>query len=647
MSFSSFSQIAGGSEARRATFPVAFTAVTITDTFWAPRLQAMREQTLPFIYQQMKKAGYFDAFRDEWKRSADRLPYLAWESDLSKWLEAVSYSLAVHPDPSLDALADEVIAFLVSFQQPDGYLNIWFTRIEPEKRWTNLRDWHELYCAGHLIEAAVAHFQATGKRNLFESACRYADLICRVFGPHEGQRHGYGGHPEIELALVKLYDATGEERYLRQSLYFVEERGQRRPEGHYFDIEARARGEDPADFWAKTYEYNQSHAPLREQREVVGHAVRAMYLYSAAVDLAKRLGDDTLFQSCEHLWHHLCSTRLYVTGGIGSSAHNEGLTEDYDLPNREAYAETCAAIGLVFWNHRMLQYDADSRYADVLERALYNGVLSGIALDDRAFFYVNPLKSKGNHHRQPWYVCACCPPNLARLFLSLGHYIYSMSETDILIHLYIQSTVTLRVGNEQVRLRQEGNYPWDGTVKLTLELEKATAFGLNLRLPAWTPGARLSINGEEVSLAESAYRGYAHVRRLWQPGDTVVLVFDMPVERIYAHPDIRADEGSIALQRGPLIYCLEGADNPVPLHRLRLPADAGVGFESHFAVSLPGGMVALRGDAMVLETGDWSGQLYRATPPAHRSYRFTAIPYYAWDNRQPGEMCIWLRSGVS
>ncbi len=640
MSLSTSSQVAR----RRGTSPVEHTAVTIDDTFWAPRLQTVREHTLPFIYEQIKQAGYFEAYKGAWKQSNVRIPFVFYESDISKWLEAVSYSLATHPDPALDALADEVIAFMASFQQPDGYLNIWFTQVEPERRWTNLRDWHELYCAGHLIEAAVAHFRATAKRNLLDVVCRYADYIASVFGAEEGKTHGYCGHEEIELALVKLYQATSEERYLRLSHYFIEERGQRRAEGHYFDVEARKRGEDPAQFWARTYEYNQSHAPVREQHEVVGHAVRAMYFYSALVDLAKQLDDDTLFQVCERFWNHLCSTRLYVTGGIGSSANNEGFTSDYDLPNVKAYAETCAAIGLVFWNHRMLQYDADGRYADVLERALYNGILSSIALDGQSFFYENPLESDGTHHRQPWYRCACCPPNIARLFMSLGQYIYGVNTTDVLVHLYIQSTATMQIGEERVVLRQESNYPWDGAIKLRLELEQAAEFGLNLRIPAWSRDVQLSVNGMDIAVEQTAYPGYAHIRRRWQPGDVVILTLNMPVERVYAHPDIRADAGCVALQRGPLVYCLEAADNPVPLHRIRLLENTT--FESHFDTTLPGGVIVIRGEAAVLETEDWVGMLYRSTPAAHRPYTFTAIPYYAWDNRQPGEMCVWLRSGI-
>ncbi len=357
---------------------IIHSATRFEGAFWGPRLQALREQTLPAIYQQMQQDGHFTLFPKEWRANKHPTPYVFWESDTYKWIEAASYSLATHPDAQLEALVDEAITFLLALQQPDGYLNHWFTQVEPERRWTNLRDYHELYCAGHLIEAAVAHFQATGKRVLLDAACRYADYIDATFGMEDGKRHGYCGHEEIELALIKLYHTTGERRYLRLSQYFVEERGKRPP--HYFDVEAEERGESPSDFWASTYEYNQSHVPVREQHKIVGHAVRAMYLFSAVADLARELNDASLYETCKEIWNHLNAKRLYITGGLGSSGGNEGFTADYDLPNSSAYAETCAAIGLIIWCQRLLQLDADHRYADVLEQTLYNGVLSGISL---------------------------------------------------------------------------------------------------------------------------------------------------------------------------------------------------------------------------------------------------------------------------
>jgi DUF1680 family protein len=622
--------------------PVPWRAVTIDDPFWTPHLQANRDHTLPHIYRFCKETGRLDALRLQWKPGTEPVPHIFWDSDVAKWLEAASYSLATHPDPVLEAQVDEAVSLLVGAQQPDGYLNTYFTVVEPQKRWTNLRDWHELYCAGHLIEAAVAHFQATGKRTLLDALCRYADYIDTVFGSAPGKKRGYPGHEEIELALVKLYRVTGEQRYLQLSQYFVDERG-RQP--HYFDLEARQRGEDPEAFWARTYEYNQSHLPVREQHEVVGHAVRAMYLYSGMADLARELHDESLFEACQRLWNHVCTTRLYITGGLGPSAHNEGFTTDYDLPNETAYAETCAAIGFVFWNHRMLQLDCNARYADMLERALYNGVLSGVSLDGEKFFYENPLASLGTHHRQQWFRVSCCPPNVARLLASLGQYIYAVTDRDIVVHLYIQSTAQTTVGGRAVTVRQETTYPWNGLITIQVGIAEPTQFGLKLRIPGWCQHAQLTVNGEAFDLAGHLSQGYVRVERVWQPDDQVKLELSMPVERMYAHPDVRQDAGCVALQRGPLIYCPEGVDHTVPLHRLIVPRAAELA--SHFEPDLLGGVTVIRGKALVEDDDDWAGRLYRSRPSSLRPGTITAIPYYAWDNRQAGQMRVWLREGGS
>lgn len=638
MTSSLYSHVQGDEQAPLRSSPVPHTATLFQGAFWESRLQSLREQTLPAIYRHMQQDGHFTAFREDWYAGMRPIPYVFWESDISKWIEAASYSLATHPDAQLEALVDEAISFLLTLQQPDGYLNLWFTQVEPEKRWTNLRDYHELYCAGHLIEAAVAHFQATGKRKLIDAVCHYADYIDATFGIEEGKRHGYCGHEEIELALIKLYHVTHEDRYLHLSQYFVEERGKRPP--HYFDVEAEQRGEKLADFWASTYEYNQSHMPIREQHEMVGHAVRAMYLFSAVADLARELNDESLYETCQDIWKHLNSKRLYITGGAGSSEGNEGFTSDYDLPNSSAYAETCAAIGLVMWSQRLLQLDADHRYADVLEQALYNGVLSGASHDGTSFFYVNPLESYGTHHRQPWFKCACCPPNIARLLLSLGSYLYGVTDNAILVHLYAQCTSTLSVGPHQVVLHQQTNYPWDGVVRFEIELDEPAEFGLYLRIPGWCPHARLTLADQDIPF--EMRKGYAHVTRTWQTGDILVLSMEMPVERIYPHPAIRENVGKIALRSGPLLYCLESCDNPLPLHQICVPADAV--FEKRFIPDLLGGIMMLNSDVEALETSDWADTLYRTTPPVSTPYKLTALPYHVWDQREPGEMRLWLRA---
>jgi len=629
-------QKATGRVSRRFA-PVSFTDVAIEDRFWAPRIRVNREKTLAHQYAQCKETGRIDAFRLDWKPGQEPVPHIYWDSDVAKWIEAASYSLATHPDRELDALLDEVVSLIASAQQPDGYLNPHFTVVEPEKRWTNLRDCHELYCAGHLMEAAVAHFQATGKRTLLDALCRYADYIGTVFGTEPGKKRGYCGHEEIELALVKLYHATGERRYLELACYFVDERG-RQP--YYFDEEARARGEDPSRYRSGNYDYCQAHLPVREQTEVVGHAVRAMYLYSAMADLAGETGDATLLAACERLWDNLTLRRMYLTGGIGPTRANEGFTCDYDLPNETAYAETCAAIGLVFWAHRMLQLDCDSRYADVMERALYNGVISGVSLDGERFFYENPLASLGHHHRQPWFGCACCPPNIARLLASLGQYVYSMGEGGVAVHLYIAGSARLRLNGALVTLRQETEYPWTGRVVLRLEMEQPARFTLRLRIPGWCRGTAARVNGEAVDLSGKVVKGYACLEREWRNGDRVELELPMPVERVYAHPEARQDIGRVALQRGPLVYCLEDVDNPVPIHRVMLPADAEL--TARFEEGVLGWEVMLAGQAVAVSDEGWESALYRTQPPVRVPVTIRAVPYCVWDNRAPGRMAVWL-----
>jgi DUF1680 family protein len=625
--------------------PLPHTQVTIDDGFWAPRQQVNRERTIPHIFEQCTRTGRISALRGVYDPEVVRggtggsnIAVLFWDSDIAKWIEAASYSLAVHPDPQLDSQLDEVIAVVAQAQQPDGYLNSWFTTVEPEKRWTNLRDWHEMYDAGHLIEAGVAHFQATGKRTLLDVVCRYADYIDSQFGTAPGKRRGYCGHPEIELALVRLYHATGEPRYLDLARYFVEERG-RQP--HYFEVEARARGEDPTRFWARTHEYSQSHCPVREQDEVVGHAVRATYLYSAMADLAAEDGDVTLLDACRRLWRHLTIKRMYVMGGIGSSKDNEGFTSDYDLPNESAYAETCAAIALVFWAQRMLRIDLDRRYADIMELALYNAVLSGVSADGTRFFYDNPLASDGAHHRQEWFGCPCCPPNLARIIAALGGYIYSHSNDEAVVHLYVQSEGQLRLADQAVTLRQETTYPWDGSVTIRLGVAGPATFGLRLRLPGWCSEPHLAINGEAVDHAVGIEGGYARISRTWRDGDIVTLQLPMPAERVYAHPDVRYDVANTALRRGPIIYCLEQADHSVPLHRILLSAQAKL--TPQFDPGQLGGMLVLEGHGMGLSDSGWDEALYRKTPPETEACAIHAIPYYAWDNREAGSMMVWVR----
>jgi DUF1680 family protein len=629
-------------------YPVPFSRVKLQDGFWSPRQETNRKTTLPLIYRQCQETGRIDALKLTWKPGQPNQPHVFWESDLAKWMEAASYSLRTHPDPELEGRIEELIGLFARAQQPDGYVNSYYTVVEPGKRWTNLRDKHELYCAGHLFEAAAAHYETTSQRDFLELACRYADHIDSVFGPGTGQQRGYCGHPEIELALVKLFRVTGQERYLRLSQYFIEERG-RQP--HYFDLEAAARGEDPKNYWANTHEYTLSHLPVRKQTRAVGHAVRALYLYSGMADLARETGDKSLIETSVRLWESVYQRQVYITGGIGSSSQNEGFTFDYDLPNESAYAETCAAIGSVFWNHRLLQLHRDGRHADEMERALYNAVLSGVSADGRGFFYVNPLELHADEikpddpyhkaHRVGWFGCACCPPNVARLLASLGQYVYSESENELAVHLYVQSSAELRVAGKTVGLRQETEYPWKGKIRLTLDPPGLVEFCLALRLPGWCREADLLVNGKSVPAPVES--GYIILRRKWSRGDQIELRLLMPIERVHAHPNARANAGRVALQRGPMVYCVESIDVGVPISTLLLPRTSE--FLAVYEKQLFGGTTSIQGEALVVSEAGWEQKLYRfgseTTAPTH----FKAIPYAIWGNRGATEMAVWLREG--
>ncbi len=634
---------------KRQLEPVPFTQVTFDGGFWTPRLEVNRTVTIPHIHQQLEAAGRISAFDLGFQRPVPSPIVLIFgDSDPAKWIEAACYSLATHPDPALAALVDSLADRIIHAQQSDGYLNTHFIATQPDTRWRNLRDWHELYCAGHLIEGAVAHYQATGQRKLLDALCRYADHIDVTFGREPGKKRGYCGHPEIELALVKLYRVTQNPRYLKLSMYFVDERG-RQP--HYFDAEAEERGEDPAQFWAKSYEYCQAHMPIREQTKVVGHAVRAMYLLSAVTDLATENDDQTLLETSERLWNNLVTRRMYLTGGIGAAHNIEGFTRDYDLPDETAYAETCATIGLINWNHRLLQFSGEGKYADVIERALYNGFLSGVSLDGARFFYENPLASPGHHHRESWFACPCCPPNLARTLASVGGYFYSTGTNGLWVHLYGQGTAKMDINGREVSLRQTTKYPWDGDVRFDVRVASPQHFTLHLRMPAWCKRWQVIVNSEKLSLNDEqvSTNGYIPITRQWKPGDVIEYKMEMPIEAVWANPAVRDLQGRVALTRGPLVYCLEGVDHSgIALSRIEVdPQNASNEFRAEYDDNSLGGVFVLRGKGSVVDESGWEDVLYRTRHPSSKSVSLKAIPYYAWDNRAPGEMRIWLQSGCS
>jgi DUF1680 family protein len=628
--------------------PVPFTQVKISDSFWAPRQETNRKVSIPHGFEMLEKAGNIRNF--ELAAAGAREGYsgpLFMDSDLYKTVEAASYALATERDPQLEARLDDIIAKIAAAQMPDGYLNTYFQVVEPGKRWTNLRDAHELYCAGHLFEAAVAHYQATGKKTLLNVATRFADYIDSIFGEGPGKRMGYPGHPEIELALVKLWRATGEKRYFNLARFFIENRGRK-----FF---AQEHG-TPLEQYDGSYW--QDNVPIREHRAIVGHAVRAAYLLSGVVDVARETGDEGLLAMVDRVWKNTTQKRMYITGGIGPSAHNEGFTEDYDLPNLTAYQETCASVAMILWNHRLNLLYGDAKYADIMEQTLYNGFLAGVSLDGKRFFYVNPLASNGNHHRSEWFGCACCPPNVMRLLASLGGYVYAVSPDAVWVNLYIQGSVKTSVAGREVSLQVTTDYPWDGKVRILVDVEPKTRFGIRLRIPGWCRGMTtqygLKLNGRRIS-SPKVERGYLVLEREWKRGDVVDLYLPMPVRRVECHPAVKENRGHVALQRGPIVYCLEACDNSnVP--QIALPPDAELKPERRpellarsFDVQLIpvglskllGGVVVLKGTGAVASDQSWAGTLYRTAMPPKR-VPITAVPYCLWDNREPGPMKVWI-----
>ncbi|WP_336773082.1 glycoside hydrolase family 127 protein [Paenibacillus sp. MMO-58] len=641
------------------------TQISIKDDFWNEYTELVRSTVIPYQWEalndRIQDAEPSYSIRNfRIAAGLEKGEFGGWifqDSDLYKWLEAVAYSLERQPDPELEKIADEAIELIGQAQHENGYLNTYFTIQEPGKEWSNLYEAHELYCAGHLFEAAVAYYRATGKRKLLDISCRFADLIASLFGTEPGQMRAYCGHPEVELALVKLYQATGEGRYLNLSLYFIDERGSK---PNYFIEEWERRGR--TTIWAQgepNLEVYQSHLPVREQPVAVGHAVRAVYLYTAMADLARLTGDVKLREACERLWANTTGKQMYITGGIGATHLGEAFTFDHDLPNDIVYAETCASIGLIFWARRMLQLEAKSEYADVMERALYNNVLGSMAKDGKHFFYVNPLevwpeastKSPDKFHvkpvRQKWFGCSCCPPNVARLLGSLDEYIYDVSEdgSTVRVHLFIGSDVAFETGGKKIVLNQKSELPWNGQVEFRVSLQEDKGdvpFMLALRIPNWFSSKEpvLKINGETVRYHVD--KGYATVYRVWQDGDQVEWLLPLETQLIAANPLIRADAGKAAIQRGPLVYCVEEADNGKPLVSLSLAEEPEL--TASKASDLLGGCVVVEGNGVVIDNAGWAeGQPYQLLTKHRESVRFKAIPYYLWGNREPGEMNVWLR----
>ncbi|HEY9009627.1 MAG TPA: beta-L-arabinofuranosidase domain-containing protein [Devosia sp.] len=631
---------------KRQFRPLPVPAVTV-EGYWGAWQDAVCDHTAATLLDRCVEAGMLDQINVDVPSPGIVIPIvhwlgttqMFWDSDLGKSIETIAYSLYRKPNPELEARADAIIDMYEKLQEPDGYLNSFFQRIKPEWKWTNLRDFHELYCAGHMMEGAVAYYQATGKRKFLDVMSRMADYLVKRFGRGPGQVRGYCGHEEVELALVRLSRATGKQSYMDLAKFFIDERGQK---PNFFIEEAIAHGRDPKGVQKNTLEYNQSHMPVREQTKVVGHAVRAMYLYSGMADIATEYHDDTLTRALETLWADLTQKQMYVTGGIGPAAANEGFTDYYDLPNDTAYAETCASVGLVFWASRMLGRSPNRRYADIMEQALYNGAISGLSTDGKTFFYENPLESTGDHHRWTWHPCPCCPPNIARLVASLGSYLYGVADDEIAVHLYARSQARIELANgAKFTLVQETDYPWSGDIKLRVDATAPARFAISLRIPAWARGARLAVNGESIDLAAATTDGYARIEREWRPGDSIDLMLPLEPRVLRANPAVRQDAGRIAVMRGPLVYCMEGADNGVGLNSVLL--QTGLGKSETATIPDLRGAIAIDIPALREQVQSWGDDLYAEKAPETRPDTVRLVPYHLWDNRTPGEMLVWTR----
>jgi uncharacterized protein len=629
--------------------PLPRNQVTIPNGFWKRWRDLIGETTLAHQFEEMCADGHMDAMlldrrmhrgrelADPWADAGYWGGSVFWDSDLGKWLEAASARLEQTPDGALEARVDEVITLFERAQQPDGYVNSHILTWRPQHRFKNLRDLHELYCAGHLIEAAVVHFEATGKDRLLRVARRLADYIDSRFGREPGKIRGYCGHPEIELALLRLYHVTKERRYLDLCRYFIDERGQ---SPHFFDQEAVARLDSRPfrpNHPGSPYAYMQAHEPIRQQTKVVGHAVRAMYLFAAAAGLALEDGDDELLATCERLWQDVITSKLYITGGIGSASENEGFTRDFDLPNENSYAETCASIGLFLFGHRLLQARLEGQYGDVMEQALYNNILSGIGVDGRCFFYDNPMASTGSKGRVDWpWWTPCCPPNLARLVGSLSGYLFSRRADAIAVHHYATSEARA----DDFTLRVQSEFPFGGNTTLEVKVDAPTERIFYFRVPVWSEQFSILINGEAITPVLKD--GYAEVRRVWNSGDSVKLEFAMDVEKKFSRYEVDVNRGRLALTRGPLVYCLEEVDNGANLDAITIASDAS--FAAEERSDMLGGIVALTGPGFREQTD--AGELYSDRPPPTEEISVMAVPYYAWNNRGPGEMLVWIRRAM-
>lgn len=641
----------------RESHSLPLKSIHIDDSYWNKYIRLVPEVMIPYQWEILngRVNGAAPSYcLQNFKIAAgemqgERKGVVFQDSDVAKWLEAVAYSLESNPDPELESTADGVIDLIGRAQCEDGYINTYFTLVENGKRWKNLAEGHELYTAGHLIEAAVAYYNATGKDKFLQIMCRFADLICSVFGEKEGQIHGYPGHQEIELALVKLYRVTEKREYLDTARYFIDARGR----GPNYFLEEMKRPDNRnifPEFQNYNPVYSQSHKPVREQTAAEGHAVRAVYMYCAMADLAAEYGDDELLKSCETLWNSIVTKRMYITGSIGSSAHLERFTADYDLPNDMNYSETCASVGLALFGMRMANVKHDASYVDTVERVLYNTIRAGVSLEGNRYFYVNPLevwpdsclddtsKAHVKPVRQRWFDVACCPTNVARTLTSLGQYLYSADGEDLYINLFVQNDLSLKIGGSDVHIRLSTDFPRKPEFRLAVSADAEVTFALHIRIPDYAEHYRVQVNGKDADY--SVRNHYAVLTGHWKD-EIVSVTFDMKAQLVSANPNVRADSNKVAIVRGPEVFCLEQTDNFSNLSSVLVSRSAEL--EEHFDRTLFGGTTVITCPAKKISAENWGdGELYRAKKPTLEDVTLTAVPYGYWCNRTPGEMCVWL-----
>jgi DUF1680 family protein len=621
--------------------PTPFTAVKVTDTFWGQRLKASREVTIPLAFGKCEETGRYENFVKAANPSSEYKVegYSFDDTDVYKTIEGASYLMQTYPDKKLSAYIDSVLVIVAAAQEPDGYLYTART-MNPEhphgwagsKRWEKVEDLsHEFYNLGHMIEGAIAHYQATGKRNFLDVAIRYADCVEREIGDAPGKQIKVPGHQIAEMALAKLYLTTGEKKYLNLAKFFLDQRG----------------------YTERKDEYSQAHKPVTEQDEAVGHAVRAAYMYSGMADVAALTGDTGYIHAIDKIWENVATKKLYITGGIGATSHGEAFGKDYELPNMSAYCETCAAIGNVYWNHRLFLLHGDAKYYDVLERTLYNGLISGVSLDGNGFFYPNPLESAGQHQRQAWFGCACCPSNVCRFIPSLPGYVYAVKERDVYVNLFMSNVSELEVKGKKMKITQTTEYPWSGDIRMEVTPRGKQDFALKIRIPGWlqdevvpsdlytyTDGCALTydvkVNGRTVE--GKMEKGYFVVDRNWIKGDVVDVHFDMEPRTVGANNHVEADKGKIAVERGPIVYCAEWPDNDFSV--LSVLMNRRPQFTVEKTPGRLGGINRIKTNVQILSY-DESGRLQI------KEVSLTMIPYYAWAHRGSGEMAVWLPQDVS